>query len=123
MEAVSHILQLCIQGTEAEYQHRPAEARALYRQAWQSATHDYEACIAAHYVARIQDTPEEIFRWNQEALNRANAVNDARVAAFFPSLYVNMGQSYELLGNLEEARRYYDLAAELGLEHQQEILT
>lgn len=111
-------LQLCIQGTEAEFQHRPDDARALYQQAWNSATDDYEACIAAHYVARFQDTPEETFRWNQEALNRADAVNDERVKAFYPSLYVNMGKSYEELGKVEEAKRFYALAAELGLEHQ-----
>jgi hypothetical protein len=29
-----------------------------------------------------------------------------------------MGKSYELLGNLNEAKRYYDLAAELGVTHQ-----
>jgi hypothetical protein len=29
-----------------------------------------------------------------------------------------MGQSYELLGKKEEAKRYYDLAAELGVYHQ-----
>ncbi|GAB4581263.1 MAG: hypothetical protein Fur0022_40100 [Anaerolineales bacterium] len=116
VEAVSLTLQLCIQGTEAEYQHRPDDARALYQQAWDSATDDYEACIAAHYVARYQNTPEEMFRWNREALHRANLVNDERVKAFYPSLYVNMGKSYEELGKLEEAKRYYALAAELGLE-------
>ncbi|MCB9134223.1 MAG: hypothetical protein H6636_02285 [Anaerolineales bacterium] len=113
----NHVIKLCIQGTEAEYQKRPDDARALYWQAWESATDDYEACVAAHYVARFQETPEEIFRWNQEALNRAEAVKDDRVKAFYPSLYVNMGKSYELLGNAEEAKRFYALAAELGLEH------
>ena len=117
MDPTNPVLQLCIQGTEAEYQHRPDDARALYQQAWNSATDDYEACIAAHYVARFQDTPEETFRWNQEALNRADAVNDERVKAFYPSLYVNMGKSYEELGKVEEAKRFYALAAELGLEH------
>ncbi len=118
MDLTNPVLQLCIQGTEAEYQHRPDDARALYQQAWDSATDDYEACIAAHYVARFQDTHEATFRWNQEALNRADAVNDERVKAFYPSLYVNMGKSYELLGNVEEAKRFYALAAELGLERQ-----
>lgn len=117
MEITNPVLQLCIQGTEAEYQHRLDDARALYQQAWDTATDDYEACIAAHYVARFQDTPEETFRWNQEALNRADAVNDDRVKAFYPSLYVNMGKSYEELGNREEAERFYALAAALGLEH------
>ncbi len=116
MDPTNPILELCIQGTEAEYQRRLDDARTLYQQAWDSATDDYEACIAAHYVARFQDTPEDTFRWNQEALNRANAVNDERVKAFYPSLYLNMGHSYELLGNLFEAKKYYDLAAELGVQ-------
>jgi hypothetical protein len=41
-----------------------------------------------------------------------------RVNEFYPSLYMNLGQSYELLGNQEEAGRYYDLAARLGFEYQ-----
>lgn len=79
---------------------------------------DYEFCIAAHYVARFQETPEEKLRWNLEALNRAEAGSDDRVNELYPSLYLNLGQSYELLGNQEEAGRYYDLAARLGFEHQ-----
>ncbi|MGF2076150.1 hypothetical protein, partial [Enterococcus casseliflavus] len=40
------------------------------------------------------------------------AVGDERVRSFYPSLYLNMGHAYELLGNQTEAKRYYDLAAE-----------
>lgn len=94
------------------------DARALYQQAWDLHADDYEACIAAHYMARFQDTPEETLNWNQIALKRANAVNDERVAEFYPSLYLNLGQSHEALGNLDEAKMYYDLAAELGVVHQ-----
>ena len=78
---------------------------------------DYEACIAAHYVARHQPNPQETLRWNQEALSRAQALDDERIQAFYPSLYLNMGQSYEVLGDLTEAKRYYDLAAALGVVH------
>jgi len=56
--------------------------------------------------------------WNQIALDKANALNSDSVQAFYPSLFVNMGQSYELLGNFTEAKRYYDLAAGLGMFHQ-----
>ena len=62
----------------------------------------------------------ESFRWNQEALNRAERVKDDSVKSFYPSLYLNMGHSYELLGHLTEAQRYYDLAAQLGFPHQPE---
>jgi hypothetical protein len=111
-------VNLCIQGTQAEFAGRQEEARALYWQAWEMAKDDYEACIAAHYVARFQEDPSEVLRWNQEALNRANVIQNDRVKDFYPSLYLNMGRSYELLGNHTEANRYFQLAAALGVVHQ-----
>jgi tetratricopeptide (TPR) repeat protein len=109
-----------MEGTQAEYAGRHDQARTLYWRAWQAAKDDYDLCIAAHYVARFQIEPEKIFHWNLEALTHANLVKDERVKEFYPSLYLNMGRSYELLGNQKEAKRYYDLAAGLGYEHQLE---
>ncbi len=114
------VIQLCLQGTQAELLKQIEQARSFYQQAWQAAQDDYEACIAAHYMARHQDDPRERLYWNQVALDRANAVTDHSVKEFYPSLFLNMGHSYELLGNGDEARRYYDLAAELGVIHQAE---
>lgn len=111
------VIEYCIAGTQAEFQGQIDQARSLYRKAWEVSHGDYEACIAAHYMARHQDDPIQKLYWNQIAIEKADAVNDERVQAFYPSLYVNMGQSFELLGNLREAKRYYDLAAELGLVH------
>lgn len=101
-------------GARAEFDHRLADACALYRQAWDIAADDYERCIAAHYVARCQTSPQEILAWNQVALEHAQAVNDERVASFFPSLYVNLGDAHEQVGQIEAAQRYYDLAAASG---------
>ena len=61
---------------------------------------------------------EDSLRWNQIALEHAKAVNDERVKDFYPSLYLSLGHSYELVGNPGEAQRYYELAAELGFVHQ-----
>jgi tetratricopeptide (TPR) repeat protein len=112
------IVQLCAEGMRAEGEQRYADARALFQQAWDSAGDDYEACIAAHFLARHQDSPADTFRWTQEALDRANVLtsesDDARVRDFYPSLYLNMGYSHELLGNHEEARRYYERAGEIA---------
>jgi len=110
-------IKLCIEGTKAEFQGQTENARILYQRAWETAQGDYEACIAAHYVARFQESADEILRWNQKALDYADAAKDDRVKAFYPSLYLNMGRSYELLGNLTEAQRYFNLAADLGLTH------
>lgn len=127
MDLENAVIKRCLQGTEAEYQGRLADAKALYWQAWEMAGDDYEACIAAHYVARHQATARETFRWNREALDRADAVTaasaatggDNRVTAFYPSLYLNIGRAHELLGEMPEAERYYELAAALGAPHQE----
>jgi hypothetical protein len=106
------VVKLCAQGMEAEMAGRDAEARALFLQAWAEREDAFDACIAAHYVARHQDTPEDTLRWNQLALSEAEAVGDARVHGFYSSLYLNLGHSHEVLGDLVSARRYYALAAE-----------
>lgn len=117
MDTANPVIQLCIQGAFAEFERRTEDARALYQQAWNLHADDYEACIAAHYLARFQDSPEETLHWNKVALEHANAVNDGRVRDFYPSLYLNLGRSHEILGNQDKAQRYYDLAAELGAIH------
>lgn len=114
------VIKLCIEGTQAEFRGQIDQARSIYQKAWESAQDEYGACIAAHYVARHQDDPQKRLYWNQVALDRAKAVTDGRVESFYPSLYLNMGQSYELIGKREEAKQYYDLAAELGISHQDE---
>ena len=92
------VIKLCIAGTQSEFQGRMDQARALYSQAWEVARDDYEACIAAHYIARCQNDPVKMLHWNLEALQHAQAVGDGRVQDFYPSLYLNMGRSHELLG-------------------------
>jgi hypothetical protein len=118
MDLNNPVIRLCIAGTQAEFEGKNEEACELYLKAWNTVTNDYEACVAAHYVARCQDSPEEILRWNREALARASAVKDDSVTDFYPSLYLNMGRSYELAGNQAEAKIYFDIAAGLGFPHQ-----
>lgn len=111
MDPNNPVVLLCVQGMQAEGAGRHDEARALFAQAWEARTDDWEACVAAHYLARHQPTPEDTLRWNEEALRRAEVVTDERVHGFYPSLYLNLGHSHEQLGKLSEARRFYDLAA------------
>jgi TPR repeat protein len=118
MEKDGKAIPLCLESTRAEFEGRLEDAHRLSMQAWDAARDDYEACIAAHYVARFQQDPQEALRWNLEALTRAEAVADSRVAGFYPSLFVNLGHAYEISGDQAEARRYYRLAADLGLVHQ-----
>jgi len=121
MDLDNLVIQLCLVGTQAEFEGRLDAARAAYRQAWEIVQDDYDACVAAHYVARLQSDPAVTLHWNQVALARAEAVGDERVRSFYPSLYLNLGQSYEELGNQAEAQKYYALASDLGFAHQVEI--
>ena len=121
MDLHNPVIKICIEGTQAEFKGQINRACRLYQQAWEAARDDFEACIAAHYVARHQDDPEKKLYWNHIGLERADAVGDGRAQEFYPSLYLNMGHSYELLGNQAEAKRYYDLAAALGVTHRLEV--
>ncbi|MFJ9612697.1 hypothetical protein [Streptomyces noursei] len=106
------VVRLCVAGMQAEAEGRAEAARDLFQQAWDGARDDYEACIAAHYLARHQGSPAETLRWNQECLDRADRVGDARVRDFYPSLYVNMGNAHRELGQFAVAHRYFVRAAE-----------
>jgi len=110
MDPDNPVVKLCVDGMQAEMQGRPAEARDAFLRAWAARADAFDACIAAHYVARHQETAEESYRWNAEALAQADAVGDERVRGFYPSLYLNLGHSCELLGDRAAAARYYELA-------------
>jgi tetratricopeptide (TPR) repeat protein len=106
------IVKLCAEGISAEMAGRTEQAANLYRQAWEARTDDYDACVAAHYLARIQRTTQDALYWNTEALRHAETVNDERVVGFYPSLYLNIGKAHEDAGNKQEARKFYGLAVE-----------
>lgn len=112
MDLGNPVLKLCQDGMRAEAEGRPADARALFEQAWASRTDDYDACVAAHYLARQQDDPGEILRWNEAALRHADAVGDDRVAAFYPSLHLGVAMAAERLGDPVAARAAFERAAE-----------
>jgi tetratricopeptide (TPR) repeat protein len=102
-------VKLCAQGIEAEMNGNHDQAGKLYQQAWEISTNDYESCIAAHYLARLQTAPSDSLHWNLQALLFADKVGDERVATFYPSLYLNVGKAYEDSGNASEAKRHYQL--------------
>ncbi|MCO5995051.1 hypothetical protein [Actinoallomurus rhizosphaericola] len=105
------VVRLCSEGMRAEAEARQNDARDLFRRAWETATDDYEACVAAHYVARHQPTSEDTLHWNRECLARADRVGDERVRAFYPSLHLNIAKACRDLGRLDEAREHFQRAA------------
>lgn len=96
------VVELCIAGIAVEGV--PEEARALFARAWAARRDDFDACIAAHYLARHQPTPAETLEWNERALRHALRVTDGRADHFLPSLYLNLADALAGLGHNEEAR-------------------
>ena len=113
MDPENPIVKLCAQGMEHESKGNFEEASRLFLSAWSQSTDDFERCVAAHYVARHQKSPDETLLWNQRSLDYARAVGDERVSGFFPSLYLNMGKACEDLGKREDAHRYYAMTEEV----------
>ena len=111
MDPDNPVVKLCAAGMVAEGEGRGADAKALFEQAWEGSRDDFEACIAAHYVARHQATPEAAFEWNERALRRAEAIGADRAHDFFPSLYLNYAHSLEQVGRTAEACEHYARAA------------
>ncbi|HVW95376.1 MAG TPA: hypothetical protein VHA56_05380 [Mucilaginibacter sp.] len=106
------VVKLCAEGMQTEAEGKLEIAHSLFQKAWDIAENDFEAFTAAHYLARNQKNPKDNLKWNLEALRRAEKVGDESMKTHYPSLYLNVGKSYEQLGNLPEANRYYQLAGD-----------
>ena len=107
------IVKCCVQGMDYESKGDFETASRVFLSAWEQSKDDFERCIAAHYVARHQKSPEEALIWNQRSLDHALAVKGETVSGFFPSLYLNMGKAFEDLARWDKARQFYDMAADV----------
>ena len=72
-------------------------------------------CSLAHYMADLYDDPAQALAWNIRALDAADAATDERVqahqaglqiAAFYPSLHLNLADDYRRLGSFEAAEAH-----------------
>ncbi|MEQ4303710.1 hypothetical protein ABNF97_20420 [Plantactinospora sp. B6F1] len=79
----------------------------------------FHRCTLAHYLADLQDDPAEELRWDLRALEAADTLTDERVqrhdssfqvAAFRPSLQLNLAEDYRKLGRPDRAREHLTLA-------------
>ena len=97
----NEVARICAAGMNLDGD--PAAALALFMHAWELRSDDYEASIAAHFVARHQQSPEQTLHWNTLAVHHAEAVKDESAQPLFASLYLNLGESLRVLGRYREA--------------------
>ena len=95
------VARLCAEGMAIDGD--AVAAGALFRQAWDARRDDYEASIAAHFLARHQPSLDDTLFWNRVAAGHAEAVTDERAKPLLASLYLNLADSYLALGHSAKA--------------------
>ena len=91
IDPTNPVVALCAEGMASDG--TPVEALRLFERAWAMRRDDYDAAIAAHFMARHQPTPATRLHWNALAVRHAEAVEDGRAAGLFASLYLNLADA------------------------------
>jgi rifampin ADP-ribosylating transferase len=107
----NHVVKLCLQGMELENSGQPAEARQVFLNAWDAAANDSERFIAAHYVARHQESVAGRVEWLETGLRLASTLDNESVTSAFPPLHAKLAEGYETLGFPGRAAEHRALAA------------
>src|SRR5690554_411080 len=103
------IIKLCMTGMGLEDSGNSEEALLTFHKAWQDASDDYERFIASYHLGRVQKSTKDKLKWMEISLECAIKINDEDVKSAYPTLYLNIAKCYEDLGDLENAKRNYDL--------------
>lgn len=94
------------------------EARQALADIWAKIQHDpmpLHECTLAHFMADAQDELQDELKWDQRALAAAIRCTDAEakghhdslsIAAFMPSLHLNLGDDYLRLGDRVACQRH-----------------
>ena len=101
IDPTNPVVVLCAQGMALEG--TPIDARRLFERAWAARRDDYDAAIAAHFLARQQLSAADTLHWNALAVRHAEAVPGGRAAGFLASLYLNLGDAQASAGDLGAA--------------------
>ena len=96
------VVALCVAGMSCEG--TPEAAKKLFEEAWEKRSDDFDAAIAAHYLARHQRTPSEKLHWDTLAVDHAEKVPNDGAKELFPSLYLNLASSLMATGRIDDAR-------------------
>lgn len=130
MSAPDDVMARIGQAIELSHSGQREQARQLFDVLWEEIGPDGDPLhrvSVAHWMADVQDDLRAELEWDLRAFQAAGEVTDERarhagaaspVAAFYPSLHLNLGEDYRKLGDLDAARRHLQFgqaaAANLG---------
>ncbi|WP_410566956.1 hypothetical protein [Amycolatopsis sp. cmx-4-61] len=96
-----------------------AELAAMWAEVERGEGDDFHRCVIAHFMADLQDNPQDELRWDERALAAVDGVTDERaqefheslrVRGFMPSLYLSLADDHRRLGDADRAREYFGKA-------------
>jgi hypothetical protein len=114
MDRISALVALSQSGSRAE-------AGAGFAELWPELTDPFHRCVLAHYAADVAEDPQAELAWDRRALaaadevppGRAQAHHPAlRLAAFYPSLHLNLAEAHRKVGEPGPARSHLAAARE-----------
>ncbi|MFF3766760.1 hypothetical protein ACFYYR_22110 [Streptomyces sp. NPDC001922] len=100
----------------------PEGSRQRFTEIWEETGPDGDAfhrCVLAHYMADLQQNPQDELAWDRLALEAADSVTDSRVQehhaslsirGFYPSLHLNLAADHHRLGDYAQARAHVALS-------------
>ena len=124
MRATDDTMTRIGEGIELARKGKREQARVLFEMMWREIGPDGDAlrrCALAHSMADVQDDPNDELEWDLTALDAARQASDedvkqagmlGSIADFYPSLYLNLADVHNRLGNYVDARTYLALARE-----------
>lgn len=104
------VIKLCMSGMSFEDSKKTEDAIMMFHKAWNEATDDYEKFIAAYHLARQQKSITDKLKWMKISLQCALNINDENVKSAYSTLYLNIAECFEELGNSDNAKKYYELS-------------
>ncbi|MFC8709425.1 hypothetical protein ACFUCQ_05715 [Streptomyces sp. NPDC057197] len=99
-------------------------ARRRFTEIWEEIAPDgdpFHRCVLAHYMADLQQDPQDELDWDLRALDAAASVTDDRarqhdsslaIRGFYPSLHLNLAADFHRLGDTPRARTHLAQARE-----------
>ena len=114
LDPTNPVVALCAEGMAIEGD--ADAARVLFEKAWEMRRDDFDAAVAAHFVARHQPTPELTLHWNALALDHAVRLDDGRAQELLASLYLNVGDAHRIVGKRSDAATAA-VQARIALQH------
>lgn len=94
---------------------RPAEARPLFRQAWDLglvSDEDYHTVDAAHMLGIVEPEDSGLV-WSLKAMQLAETAGDKKAEKWLPALYNNIGWTYHDAGKYNDALGMFQQALKL----------